>query len=112
CLLPQVRKAVEIPLIAAGGIGSGRSMLATMVLGAEGVQMGSRFVCTEEASSHDNFKNAVIASNEGDTRLSLKKLTPVRLLKNRFFEKINEAELNGASKEELTDLLGRARAKR
>ena len=110
-LIPAVSKAITIPLIAAGGIATGRQMLAAMVLGAEGVQVGSRFVASEEASSHINFKKAVINAAEGDTRLSLKKLTPVRLLKNNFFEQVEEAEKRGASEEELRVLLGRARAK-
>ena len=112
CLLPAVRESVSIPLIAAGGIGSGRAMLAAMVLGAEGVQIGSRFVCTPEASSHPSFKEAVVAAGEGDTMLALKALTPVRLLRNHFYEQVREAELRGADKAELEDLLGRARAKR
>ena len=97
--------------MAAGGIATGRQMLAAMVLGAEGVQIGSRFVASEEASSHIKFKNAVINAAEGDTQLSLKKLTPVRLLKNKFFQQVQEAEARGASKEELQTLLRRARAK-
>jgi enoyl-[acyl-carrier protein] reductase II len=112
CLIPAVRSAISIPLIAAGGIASGRAMLAAMALGAEGVQVGSLFVCTPEASSHQAFKEAVIAAGEGDTMLSLKSLTPVRLLKNQFFQKVQEAEETGATKTELEDLLGRARAKR
>lgn len=111
-LIPAVSKAVSIPVIAAGGIATGRQMLAAMVLGAEGVQMGSRFVASEEASSHINFKQAVINAAEGDTFLSLKKLTPVRLLKNKFFQQVQEAELRGADDEELKQLLGRARAKK
>src|SRR5690606_3542607 len=111
CLLPQVREAIQIPLIAAGGIGSGRAMLAAMVLGAEGVQVGSRFVCSPEASNHPAFKQAVVQANEGDTLLSLKRLTPVRLLKNKFFEEVQAAESACASQEELQQLLGRARAK-
>lgn len=111
-LIPAVAKAVSIPVIAAGGIATGRQMLAAMVLGAEGVQMGTRFVASEEASSHAAFKNAVVSSNEGDTMLSLKKLTPVRLLKNKFFQEVQEAELRGADTDELKSLLGRARAKR
>lgn len=111
-LIPAVTKAVKIPVIAAGGLADGRSMLAAMVLGAEGVQMGTRFVASEEASSHQNFKNAVINAAEGDTLLSLKKLTPVRLLRNRFFEEVQQAELRGAGKEELLQLLGRSRAKK
>ncbi|HEX2532355.1 MAG TPA: nitronate monooxygenase [Chitinophagaceae bacterium] len=111
-LIPAVVEAVQIPVIAAGGIATGRQMLAAMVLGAEGVQVGSRFVASEEASSHENFKKAVIQAAEGDTRLSLKKLTPVRLLRNRFFEEVAEAESRGADEHELLRLLGRARAKR
>jgi enoyl-[acyl-carrier protein] reductase II len=112
CLIPAVREAISIPLIAAGGIGSGRAMLAAMVLGAEGVQIGSRFVATPEASSHQAFKEAVVAAGEGDTMLSLKSLTPVRLLRNHFFQQVQEAEAGGATKADLEDLLGRARAKR
>ncbi|OJV55910.1 MAG: 2-nitropropane dioxygenase [Bacteroidetes bacterium 43-16] len=112
CLIPNVRASIEIPLIAAGGIGSGRSMYAAMALGAEGVQVGSRFVCSEEASSHLNFKQAVMDSQEGGTQLSLKKHTPVRLLKNKFFENVFNAESSGASLEELELLLGRGRAKK
>lgn len=112
CLIPSVRDAISIPLIAAGGIGDGRSMLATMILGAEAVQIGSRFVCTPEASSHVNFKNQIIAANEGDTSLRLKQLTPVRLLQNPFAEKIAQAEANCASPQELEDLLGKGRAKK
>jgi len=111
-LIPAVCKAVSIPVIAAGGIATGRQMLATMVLGAEGVQIGTRFVASEEASSHYNFKQAVINAAEGDTQLSLKKLTPVRLLKNKFFQQVQEAEARGASPEELSLILGRARAKK
>jgi len=111
-LIPAVAKAVSMPVIAAGGIATGRQMLASMVMGAEGVQLGSRFVASEEASSHSNFKQAVINAAEGDTILSLKKLTPVRLIKNKFFQQIQEAELRGASEAELRDLLGRARAKK
>lgn len=111
-LIPAVVKAVKIPVIAAGGIYDGRSMLAAMVLGAEGVQMGTRFVASEEASSHDKFKEAVMHANEGDTMLMMKKLTPVRLLKNKFFEEIQNAELRGAGTDELKTILGRARAKK
>lgn len=111
-LIPAVVNAVKIPVIAAGGIATGRQMLAAMVMGAEGVQMGSRFVASEEASSHINFKNAVINSNEGDTILTLKQLTPVRLIKNNFYKQVQEAENKGASVEELKALLGRARAKK
>lgn len=111
-LIPAVTGAVSIPVIAAGGIATGRQMLAAMVLGAEGVQMGSRFVASEEASSHISFKQAVINAAEGDTFLSLKKLTPVRLMKNKFFQQIQEAESKGASEDELKQILGRARAKK
>ena len=111
-LIPAVVNAVKIPVIAAGGIGDGRQMLAAMVLGAEGVQMGSRFVASEEASSHINFKNVVINTQEGDTQLTMKRLTPVRLIKNEFFKQVQEAEQRGATVEELTTLLGRARAKK
>jgi len=111
-LIPIVKKALTIPVIAAGGIGDGRQMLAAMVLGAEGVQMGSRFVASEEASSHSNFKNVVVNMQEGDTQLTLKQLTPVRLIKNSFFKQVQAAELKGASAEELQALLGRARAKK
>ena len=111
-LIPAVVNAVKIPVIAAGGIATGRQMLAAMVMGAEGVQMGSRFVASEEASSHINFKNAVINSQEGDTILTLKQLTPVRLIKNNFSKAVQDAENRGAGVEELKELLGRARAKK
>jgi enoyl-[acyl-carrier protein] reductase II len=111
-LIPAVRAAVDIPVIAAGGIATGRQMLAAMVLGADGVQVGSRFVCTPEASSHLNFKEAVIKAAEGDTMLSMKKLMPVRLLKNQFADEVRAAEIKGASEEELKQLLGRSRAKK
>ena len=111
-LVPAVAKAVSIPVIAAGGIATGRQMLAAMVMGATGVQVGTRFVASEEASSHPSFKQAVVHAAEGDTKLSLKKLTPVRLMKNRFFQQIQEAEARGAGVEELKQLLGRARAKK
>lgn len=111
-LIPAVVNAVKIPVIAAGGIATGRQMLAAMVLGAEGVQVGSRFVASEEASAHINFKNSVIASQEGDTQLMMKKLTPVRLLRNKFFDQVLEAEQRGATHEELKNILGRARAKK
>ncbi|MBL0200779.1 MAG: nitronate monooxygenase [Chitinophagaceae bacterium] len=110
-LIPAVCAAVNIPVLAAGGIATGRQMLASMVLGAEGVQVGSRFVASNEASSHENFKNLVINSGEGDTHLSLKQLTPVRLLKNDFFNLVQQAENKGASTDELQKLLGRGRAK-
>lgn len=111
CLIPSVVGSVSIPVIAAGGIATGRSMLAAMVLGAEAVQIGSRFVASEEASAHPNFKQAVIHTKEGDTQLVLKKLTPVRLIKNNFFKQVEQAENNCASVEALQQLLGRARAK-
>ena len=111
-LIPAVSSAVHIPVIAAGGIATGRQMLACMVLGAEGVQIGSRFVASHEASSHLNFKEAVINAGEGDTMLSLKQLTPVRLLKNNFFNQVQQAEQRCAAIEELQQLLGRGRAKR
>ena len=111
-LIPAVTKAVSVPVIAAGGIATGRQMLAAMVMGAEGVQMGSRFVASKEASSHNNFKQAVINAAEGDTFLSLKKLMPVRLMKNKFFQQLQEAELRGADETELKEILGRARAKK
>jgi enoyl-[acyl-carrier protein] reductase II len=111
-LVPVVKDAVHIPVIAAGGIANGKQMLAAMVLGAEGVQIGSRFVCTPEASSHMAFKQAVIDAAEGDTLLSMKKLVPVRLLKNNFADDVRNAELRGATEAELEQLLGRARAKK
>ncbi|MCC6289860.1 MAG: nitronate monooxygenase [Chitinophagaceae bacterium] len=111
-LIPAVCKAVSIPVIAAGGIATGRQMLAAMVLGAEGVQIGSRFVASEEASSHPNFKHVVINAIEGDTVLSMKRLMPVRLMKNKFFEAIARAEAAGASTEELKNILGKGRAKK
>ena len=111
-LIPTVREAVNIPVLAAGGIATGRQMLAAMVLGADGVQVGSRFVASYEASSHLNFKNMVVNAMEGDTQLSLKKLTPVRLLKNDFFAQVQAAENGNASIEELALLLGKGRAKR
>jgi enoyl-[acyl-carrier protein] reductase II len=112
CLVPMVKKAVSLPIIAAGGIGDGKSMLACMALGADGVQIGSRFVASEESSAHINFKNAVLNCKEGDTKLTLKELTPVRLIKNDFYHKIEGAYQNNASPEELQELLGRGRAKK
>ncbi|GAA4852038.1 NAD(P)H-dependent flavin oxidoreductase [Algivirga pacifica] len=112
CLIPMVKDTVNIPVIAAGGIGSGRAMLAAIALGAEGVQIGSAFVTSEESSAHQNFKQKVIDAQEGDTVLSLKQLTPVRLLKNDFFEQVKEAEIRGATTDELTALLGKRRAKK
>ena len=111
-LIPLAVNAVKIPVIAAGGIATGRQMLAAMVLGAEAVQMGSRFVASEEASSHIAFKNAVIDSQEGETILTMKQLTPVRLIRNNFYKQVREAEEKGATVEELKTLLGRGRAKR
>ena len=112
CLIPNVSENMNIPVIAAGGIGSGKAMLAAFSLGAEGVQIGSRFVASQECSAHDNFKDAVVESKEGDTMLSLKQLTAVRLLNNEFYQKVVEAENRGDSIEELRELLGRGRAKR
>jgi len=112
CLIPAVRQAISIPLIAAGGIGSGKSMLAAMTLGAEGVQMGSRFIMTDESSAHANFKNYIRDSKEGDTMLSLKEIVPVRLMKNDFYQQIEAAYARCASVEELKELLGRARPKK
>ncbi len=111
-LVPAVASAVHIPVIAAGGIATGRQMAAAFCLGAEGVQVGSRFVATPEASSHLAFKQAVLEAGEGDTVLSLKQLTPVRLLKNGFFNQVKEAEMRGASPEDLRQLLGRGRSKK
>jgi enoyl-[acyl-carrier protein] reductase II len=111
-LIPMIRKACSLPLIAAGGIGDGRGMLAAMALGADGVQMGTRFVATHESSGHESFKDYVIHSKEGDTMLMMKKLTPVRMMKNHFFKEVSEAEARGADPEELKTLLGRARAKK
>lgn len=112
CLIPMVKEAIDIPLIAAGGIGTGRTMLAAMTLGADAVQVGSRFVASEESSAHINFKKTVVDAKEGDTQLTLKELTPVRLVKNEFYGKVAKAYEDGASKEELTELLGRGRAKK
>jgi len=111
-LIPMVRKAVSLPLIAAGGIGSGAAMAAVMALGADGVQIGSRFVATPESSGHQKFKEAVIKTPEGETQLTLKQLTPVRLIKNKFFREVDAAEKKGATTEELQQILGRARAKK
>jgi enoyl-[acyl-carrier protein] reductase II len=111
-LIPSVVNAVKLPVLAAGGIVNGRQMLAAMVMGAESVQMGSRFVASEEASSHVEFKKAVIHSQEGDTILTMKRLTPVRMMKNKFFEEVSKAELRGATVDELKAILGRARAKK
>ena len=111
-LIPAVKEKLHIPLIAAGGIATGRQMLAALVLGADGVQVGSRFVASNEASSHISFKEEVVKAKEGDTQLTLKELAPVRLLKNEFYSQVQEAYANGASIEELKKLLGRARAKK
>ena len=110
-LIPAVRKVVSKPLIAAGGIATGRAMLSAMVLGADGVQIGSRFVASKESSAHENFKNAVVNANEGETRLSLKKLVPVRLINNKFAQQVYDLENAGAGKEELIELLGKGRSK-
>ncbi len=111
-LIPAVKEQITIPLIAAGGIATGRAMLAAMILGAEGVQVGSRFVASDEASSHISFKERVVAAREGDTQLTLKELAPVRMLKNGFYDQVQEAYRRCATPEELRELLGRARAKR
>lgn len=112
CLIPNVAKEIQIPLLAAGGIGTGRGMLAAMNLGADGVQIGSRFVATPESSAHQNFKESVLKAQEGDTLLTLKELTPVRLIKNEFYNQVETAYRNDASIEELQALLGRGRAKK
>lgn len=111
-LIPMVREKIAIPLIAAGGIATGNSMLAAMVLGAEGVQVGSRFVASTEASSHINFKQRVVEAGDGDTHLTLKELTPVRLLKNKFYNQIQQLYEAGASVDQLREKLGRGRAKK
>lgn len=111
-LIPLVREAVNVPVVAAGGIATGRAMLAMMALGADGVQMGSRFVCSEESSAHPAFKQRVITAPEGDTVLTLKELAPVRLLRNKFYSEVQEAYARCASVEELKQVLGRARAKK
>lgn len=112
CLVPAVCDAVHIPVLAAGGITNGRSMMAAFALGAEGVQLGSRFVASHEASSHDHFKQAVVQAKEGDTILTLKELVPVRILKNEFYNQIIEAEKRCADADELRGILGRGRAKK
>ena len=111
-LLPMVKRAIDIPLIAAGGIASGRAMLAAEVLGAQGFQVGTRFAASEESSAHQNFKKRVVELNEGETMLTLKQLTPVRMVKNNFFRRVQEAESMGASRDELLSMLGRGRSKR
>jgi enoyl-[acyl-carrier protein] reductase II len=110
-LIPHIRKVTSIPLIAAGGIATGRAMLAAMCLGADGVQIGSRFVVSEESSAHINFKNEIIKTGEGGTRLNFKKLAPVRLIRNKFAEEVEKAELEGRSIDFLKELLGQRRAK-
>ncbi len=112
CLIPMVKEKISIPLIAAGGIGTGRGMLAAMTLGADAVQIGSRFVATPESSAHQAFKQTVVEAKEGDTQLTLKELTPVRLVKNEFYKKVAQAYQNNASTEELANLLGKGRAKK
>lgn len=111
-LIPMVKEQIKIPLIAAGGIATGRAMLAVMILGADGVQIGSRFAASEESSSHQAFKQAIVDAKEGDTQLTLKELAPVRLIRNKFFEEVQELYKKGATVEELKVLLGRARAKK
>tara|TARA_B100000579_G_scaffold436913_1_gene464441 strand:- start:392 stop:1336 length:945 start_codon:yes stop_codon:yes gene_type:complete len=112
CLIPQIKSIVDIPLIAAGGIGSGQSILAAMSLGADGVQIGSLFAASKESSAHEKFKNLIVESTDGDTTLTLKEITPVRMMKNDFYKKIENAYKNNASKEELVKLLSRGRAKK
>jgi enoyl-[acyl-carrier protein] reductase II len=112
CLIPMITEQVNIPVIAAGGIGSGKAMAAAICLGAEGVQVGSRFAATVESSAHQAFKEAIVSAGDGSTELTLKELTPVRLLKNEFYQKVQEAYKNDASVEELQALLGRGRAKK
>lgn len=112
CLIPMVKKEIKIPLIAAGGIGTGQGMLAAMTLGADGIQMGSRFAASEEASSHDNFKKEIVNAKDGSTLLTLKDVTPVRLIKNKFYNEISNAILNGATPEEQKEILGKGRAKK
>lgn len=110
-LIPMVKQSVSLPLIAAGGIATGRGMLAAMVLGADGVQIGSRFAASVESSGHENFKKAIVEAGDGDTKLTLKQLIPVRLIRNKFLDRVQEAEYSGASIDELKDLLGKGRAK-
>lgn len=112
CLLPIIRDAVGLPLIAAGGIADGRGIAAAFALGADAVQIGSRYAATLESSAHQNFKEQIVSAKEGDTELMMKQLTPVRLLKNPFYQAVKQAELAGASPEELKNLLGRGRAKK
>ena len=112
CLIPMIKKAVKIPVIAAGGIATGSAMLACMSLGAEGVQIGSLFAASLESTAHDHFKQRILDTKEGGTQLSLKRLVPVRLIKNEFFQKVSEAEERGAPRHELAEILGKARAKK
>ena len=111
-LIPMVKENINIPLIAAGGIATGKGMLAAMVLGADGIQMGSRFAASKESSAHENFKNTIINTKEGDTQITLKELAPVRLIKNKFYDDLQELYTKCPTKEEIKELLGRARAKR
>lgn len=111
-LIPMVKEQIKIPLIAAGGIATGRGILAAMALGADGVQMGSRFAASVESSAHDNFKNTILATKEGDTHLTLKELAPVRLIKNKFYNDLQDLYSKNPTKEELENLLGKRRAKR
>ncbi|MNE18285.1 Nitronate monooxygenase [compost metagenome] len=111
-LIPMVKEKIQIPLIAAGGIATGRGMLAAMILGADGVQVGSRFAASIESSSHNNFKETIVSTIEGGTQLTLKELAPVRLIKNKFYQDVQDLYQKCPSKEELVQLLGRARAKR
>ena len=111
-LIPMVKEQVEIPVIAAGGIGSGRGMLAAMVLGADAVQIGSRFAATKESSAHNNFKDTIVNVKDGDTHLTLKELAPVRLVKNKFYQEVQELYQQNPSVDDLKELLGRARAKK
>jgi len=110
-LIPTISEITDIPLIAAGGIASGKAMYAAMALGADGVQIGSRFAATHEASGHDDFKQAIVDADEGSTKLTLRQIVPVRLIKNEFFKQVEQAERDGATKEDLFKLLGRGRAK-
>jgi enoyl-[acyl-carrier protein] reductase II len=112
CLIPQIKALIDIPVIAAGGIASGAGMAAVMALGADGVQVGSRFAASVESSAHDHFKKAIVETGDGGTELSLKTLTPVRLIKNRFYQQLKEAEMRCANADELKEILGRARAKK
>jgi enoyl-[acyl-carrier protein] reductase II len=112
CLIPQIRSIIDIPLIAAGGIGSGGAILAAMCLGADGVQIGSLFAASKESSAHENFKNKIVDLQDGETQLTLKEITPVRLIKNEFYDEIQNAYKSNASKEELKNLLSKGRSKK